>query len=35
MGPLWKEIRDLVTWDMEKVEVLDNFFSQWQVLQPH
>jgi len=26
VGSLWKEMGDLVTWDMEKVEVLNNFF---------
>lgn len=25
-GPLQKEIGELVTWDMEKAEVLSNFF---------
>ena len=27
MGPLWKETGHLVTWDMEKTEVLTDFFS--------
>jgi len=27
VGPLWKETRDLVTCDMEKVEVLNDFFA--------
>ena len=27
MGPLWKETEDLVTWDMEKAEVLNDFFA--------
>ncbi|GAB0185088.1 mitochondrial enolase superfamily member 1 [Grus japonensis] len=27
MGPLWKEMGDLVTWDMEKAEVLNDFFT--------
>ena len=27
MGPLWKETGDLVTWDMEKAEVLKDFFA--------
>jgi len=27
MGPLQKEMRDLVTWDMETVEVLRDFFA--------
>ncbi len=26
-GPLWKETAQLVTWDMEKAEVLNNFFA--------
>ena len=27
MGPLQKETGDLVTWDMEKAEVLNDFFA--------
>ena len=27
MAPLWKEIGDLVIRDMEKAEVLNNFFA--------
>ena len=27
MGPLWKETGDLVTQDMEKAEVLNDFFA--------
>ena len=27
MGPLWKEMGDLLTQDMEKAEVLNNFFA--------
>ena len=27
MGPLWKETGDLVTWNMEKAEVLNDFFA--------
>ena len=27
MGPLGKETGELVTWDMEKVEVPDDFFA--------
>ena len=27
MGPLWKETGDLVTRDMEKAEVLNDFFA--------
>ena len=27
MGPLWKEMGELVTWDMEKAEVLNDFFA--------
>ena len=27
MGPLWKEKGDLVTWDMEKAEVFNDFFA--------
>ncbi|KFV20372.1 hypothetical protein N340_07678, partial [Tauraco erythrolophus] len=27
VGPLWKEMGDLDTWDMEKAEVLNFFFS--------
>ncbi|GAB0183606.1 mitochondrial enolase superfamily member 1 [Grus japonensis] len=27
VGPLWKETRDLVTWDMEKAEVLKDRFT--------
>ena len=27
VGPLWKEKGDLVTWDMEKAEVLNDFFA--------
>ncbi|GAB0178772.1 mitochondrial enolase superfamily member 1 [Grus japonensis] len=27
VGPLWKETGDLVTWDMEKAEVLNDFFA--------
>ena len=27
MGPLWKEMGDVVTWDMEKAEVLNDFFA--------
>jgi len=27
VGPLWKEMGDLATWDMEKTEVLDFFTS--------
>ena len=27
MDPLWKEMEDLVTWDMEKAEVLNDFFA--------
>jgi len=27
VGPLWKEMGDLVTWDMEKTEVLNDFFA--------
>ncbi|GAB0201665.1 tenascin-X [Grus japonensis] len=27
VGPLWNEIGDLVTWDMEKAEVLNDFFA--------
>jgi len=27
VGPLWKEIRDLVTWNMEKAEVVSAFFA--------
>ncbi|KFV01564.1 hypothetical protein N340_02894, partial [Tauraco erythrolophus] len=26
-GPLWKETGDLATWDMEKAEVLNDFFA--------
>ena len=38
VGPLCKEMGDLVTLDMEKAEVLNDFFClslHWQVLQPH
>ena len=27
MGPLWKEMGHLVVWDMEKAEVLNDFFA--------
>jgi len=27
VGPLWKETGDLVTWDMEKAEVFNEFFA--------
>jgi len=27
VGPFWKETGDLVTWDMEEAEVLNNFFA--------
>jgi len=27
VGPLWKETGDLVTWDREKAEVLNEFFA--------
>ena len=27
MGPLWKETGDLATWNMEKDEVLNDFFA--------
>ncbi|GAB0197821.1 hypothetical protein GRJ2_002247500 [Grus japonensis] len=27
VGPLWKEMGDLVTLDMEKAEVFDDFFA--------
>jgi len=27
MGPLWKKMGDLVTWDMEKAEVLNDVFA--------
>jgi len=27
VGPLWKEMRDLVTQDMEKAEVISDFFA--------
>jgi len=27
VGPLWKEAGDLVTWNMEEAEVLNNFFA--------
>jgi len=27
VGSLWKETGDLVTWDMEKAEVLNDFFA--------
>ncbi|GAB0176214.1 hypothetical protein GRJ2_000086600 [Grus japonensis] len=27
VGPLWKETGDLVTWDMEKAEVFNDFFA--------
>ena len=27
MGPLWKETEDLVTRDMEKAEMLNDFFT--------
>jgi len=27
VGPLWKETGDLITWDMEQAEVLDDFFA--------
>lgn len=27
MNPLWKEMRDMVTQDMEKDEILNNFFA--------
>jgi len=27
MDPAWKEMGDLVTWNMEKAEVLNDFFS--------
>ena len=27
MGPLWKETGDLVTQDMEKAELLNDFFA--------
>jgi len=27
VGPLWKEAGDLVTWDVEKAELLNNFFA--------
>ncbi|GAB0188257.1 mitochondrial enolase superfamily member 1 [Grus japonensis] len=27
VGPLWKEMGDLVSWDMEKAEVLNDFFA--------
>ncbi|GAB0204977.1 mitochondrial enolase superfamily member 1 [Grus japonensis] len=27
VGPLWNETGDLVTWDMEKAEVLNDFFA--------
>jgi len=27
VGPLWKEVGDLITWDMEKAEVLNSFFA--------
>jgi len=26
--PFWKEMGDLVTWDMENVEALNDFFAQ-------
>ncbi|KFV17265.1 hypothetical protein N340_13574, partial [Tauraco erythrolophus] len=27
VGPLWKEMGDVASWDMEKAEVLNNFFA--------
>lgn len=27
MGPVWKEMGDLVTWDIEKTEVISDFFA--------
>jgi len=27
VGPLWKEMRDLVTQDMEKPEIINDFFA--------
>jgi len=27
VGPLWKEVEQLVTWDMENAEVLIDFFA--------
>ena len=38
VGPLRKETGDLVTWNIEKAEVLGDFFClslHWQVLQPY
>lgn len=36
-APLYKEKANLVFWDLEKVEMVNNFFVSvyWQVLQPH
>jgi len=27
VGPLWKETGDLATWDIEKAEILNDFFD--------
>ncbi|GAB0182897.1 mitochondrial enolase superfamily member 1 [Grus japonensis] len=27
VGPLWKETGDLITWDMEKADILNDFFA--------
>jgi len=27
ISTLWKEVGDLVTWDMEKAEILNDFFA--------
>ncbi|PKU41566.1 hypothetical protein llap_8141 [Limosa lapponica baueri] len=27
VGPIWKEMGDLITWDMDKAEVLNDFFA--------
>jgi len=29
VGPLWKETGDLVTWDMEKAEILIDSFASF------
>jgi len=29
VGPLWKETGDEITWDMEKAEILNDFFPQF------